>query len=161
MDQLAFDSIRGPLIERRRDGQLWLTLDGTSRVVRVARCFPWSARTRFISLRDEERQEVCLIEDPATLDEGSRATLEEALVEADFVLEIERIEDIDEEIEIRCWAVATSRGPRKFQTRRDEWPRVVPGGGVLVRDVAGDLYYIRQPGTLDVKSRKLLEVFVD
>ena len=161
MDRFAIDTTRKPLIERRRDGQLWLTLDGKSRAVRVARCFPWSARTRFISLRDEDRQEVCLIEDPATLDAGSRATLEEALVEADFVLEIERIRDIDEEIEIRCWEVETSQGQRNFQTRRDEWPRVVPGGGVLVRDVAGDLYYIRQPEALDAKSRELLEVFVD
>ncbi|MGD8340961.1 MAG: DUF1854 domain-containing protein [Gammaproteobacteria bacterium] len=161
MDQLAFEETREPLLERRRDGQLWLTLEGAARVVRVARCFPWSARARFISLRDENRREVCLIEDPATLDPASRETLEEALIEADFVLEIERIEDIDEEIEIRCWVVETSQGPRKFQTRRDEWPRVVPGGGVLVRDVAGDLYYIRRPKSLDARSRDLLEVFVD
>lgn len=162
MDQPVIRETCEPRIERRRDGQLWLTThDGASTAVRIARCFPWSARSQFISLRDEERRELWLIESPDTLDPDSRETLEDALVEADFVLELERIVNVDEEIEIRCWDVETSQGRRRFQTRRDDWPRVVPGGGVLIRDVAGDLYYIREPGTLDGKSQALLAAFVD
>jgi len=150
-----------PRLERRADGQLWLTTAERTCSVLIARCFPWSARNRYISLRDDERNEVMLVEDPASLDAGSRATLENALVEADFVLEIECIEAIEEEIEIRCWQVATAQGPRRFQTKRDDWPRIVPGGGVLIRDVAGDLYYVRKPAALDSRSRELLEVLVD
>jgi hypothetical protein len=148
-------------LERRLDGRLWLSLDGRSEPVRIARCFPWSARSSFISLRDEERNELMLIEDPATLDAASRETLENALVEADFVLELLRVERVDEEIEIRSWEVETRQGWRRFQTRRDEWPRAVPGGGVLIRDVAGDLYFVREPARLDRRSRELLAVFVD
>lgn len=161
MDRLAHEPVTEPRLERRRDGQLWLTRNGLSCTVRVARCFPWSARTRFVSLRDDERREVWLIEDPEMLDSESRETLENALVEADFVLDVERIDNIDEEIEIRCWQVRTIQGPRRFQTKRDEWPRRVPGGGIVVHDVAGDLYYIRRPAALDARSRELLEVFVD
>jgi hypothetical protein len=161
MEQLALERQSEPRIERRIDGQLWLTQDGESVCVRIARCFPWSARNRFISLRDDERREVLLVEDPANLDTTSRETLEDALVEADFVLEIQAIGAIEEEIEIRCWRVETRQGPRRFQTRRDDWPRIVPGGGVLIRDVAGDLYYVADTAALDAKSRKLLEVFVD
>lgn len=150
-----------PRLERRLDGQLWLTRGNDSQVVTLSRCFPWSARTRFISIRDHERSELWLIDDPRALDADSRETLEDALLEADFVLEIEEIESIEEEIEIRCWEVRTTQGPRRFQTKRDEWPRVVPGGGVLVRDVAGDLYHVRDPDRLDAKSRELLTVFVD
>jgi len=152
---------REPRLERRRDGQLWLSFDGRSEAVWISRCFPWSARARFISLRDDERSELVLIDNPATLDTASRETLEDALVEADFVLDVVRIEGIDEEIEIRSWTVETRQGWRRFQTRRDEWPRVVPGGGVLIRDVAGDLYYIRKPAELDRKSGELLAVFID
>lgn len=147
-------------LERRADGQLWAVRDGESRVVRVARCFPWSAPGRFISLRDDRRREFLMIADPAELDELSRATLEEALVEADFVLDIDAIDAVDEEIEIRCWQVRTRQGARRFQTRRDDWPRPVPGGGVLIRDVAGDLFRIASPATLDAKSRRLLDAFV-
>lgn len=161
MDQLAFDETLTTRLERRADGQLWILRAGQSCAVNIARCFPWSARARFISLRDDEKQEVCLIDDPATLDSDSRATLEHALIEADFVLEVERIHDIDEEIEIRCWDVTTSQGRRRFQTKRDDWPRIVPGGGVLIRDVAGDLYYIKEPAELDQPSQALLDAFVD
>ena len=161
MQQLALQGSDTPLLERRSDGQLWLIRDGETSAVRISRCFPWSARTKYISLRNDDRRELWLIEDPAQLEPDTRRVLEDALVEADFVFEVERIIDIDEEIEIRCWKVATAQGLRQFQTKRDEWPRVVPGGGVLVRDVAGDLYYVREPDALDEKSRSLLEIFVD
>lgn len=148
-------------LERRIDGQLWAIRDGEAKRVRVSRCFPWSEPTRFISLRDDSRTEFALVADPAELDETSRRALENALVEADFVLEIEAIEAVEEEIEIRCWQVRTRHGARRFQTRRDDWPREVPGGGVLIRDVAGDLFYVPKPAALDAVSRKLLDVFVD
>ena len=148
-------------LERGRDGQLWLTSGSEAHVVSISRCFPWSARAQFISLRDRDQRELWLIEDPRTLDARSRETLEDALVETDFVLEIETVEKIDEEVEIRCWNVQTTQGPRQFQTRRDDWPRIVPGGGVLIRDVAGDLYFVRDPSRIDPRSRELLTVFVD
>ena len=161
MDQPVSQRTDDTRLELGRDGQLRLTRHGQRRRVRVGRCFPWSERNRFISLRDDEQTEVLLVEDPAALDRASREVLEDALIEADFVLDVERIVSIDEEIEIRCWQVATSQGQRRFQTCRDEWPRIVPGGGILIRDVAGDLYLIRNPAALDQRSRRLLDVFVD
>ena len=94
-------------------------------------------------------------------DPGSRHNLELGLAEAGFVLEIVRIEGVDEEVEIRTWRVQTRQGPRSFQTKRDEWPRSVPGGGLLIRDVAGDLFYVADPDGLDRRSQDLLWVFVD
>jgi hypothetical protein len=167
MNQAILDRTAGtegtaaPRLELRADGQLWIGQDGAARPVRVARCFPWSAPGHFISLRDERRNEVALIADPATLDARSRELLEDALVEADFVFEIEAIDAIEEETEIRCWSVDTRQGPRRFQTRRDDWPRPVPGGGLLIRDVAGDLFHIAVPARLDARSRKLLWAYVD
>jgi hypothetical protein len=38
---------------------------------------------------------------------------------------------------------------------------VLPKGGLLIRDVAGDLYRLPDPKTLDRKSRELLWAFVD
>jgi hypothetical protein len=34
-------------------------------------------------------------------------------------------------------------------------------GGTLIRDVAGDLYYVKDAAKLDKKSRSLLWAFVD
>lgn len=127
----------------------------------VRRCFPWSEPARYISLRDDENVEVALVEDPERLDRESRLALESALAAAGFVLEVTRVHSIEEEIEIRAWKVETRQGPRSFQTRLDDWPRVLPGGGVLIRDVAGDLYHVPAPERMDRKSRELLWAFVD
>ena len=53
------------------------------------------------------------------------------------------------------------QGARLFQTHLDDWPRVLSSGGLLIRDVAGDLYHIAAPEALDKKSRELLWAFVD
>ena len=108
-----------------------------------------------------EAAPVPLVEDPAALPPPSRDALERALAEAGFVLEVTRVRSIDEEVEIRHWTVDTAQGPRAFQTHLDEWPRALPGGGLLIRDVAGDLYRLAEPQAMDRRSRELLWVFVD
>lgn len=151
----------GLRLGRTPGGQLCATTGGRTVPVRVVRCFPWSEPARYVSLRDADEEEVALVPDPAELDEDSRIALEGALVEAGFVLQIEAIDDIEEEIEIRCWRVRTRQGERSFQTPRDEWPREVPGGGLLIRDVAGDLFHIADPDGLDRESQRHLWAFVD
>ena len=83
------------------------------------------------------------------------------MAEAGFVLEVTRVLDIEEEVEIRQWTVETRQGKRAFQTHLDDWPRVLPGGGLLIRDVAGDLYRLGDPKQMDRASRELLWAFVD
>ena len=125
------------------------------------RCFPWSGPTRFVSLLDDEKNEFALVPDVRALEPNSREAVEQALAEAGFVLQIERIESVDEEVEIRTWVVRTRQGPRSFQTRLDDWPREVPGGGYVIRDVAGDLYHVADVQELDARSRELLWAYVE
>ena len=156
----AGGAARSLQLERRHDGRLWALGHGEPRPVTVCRCFPWSEPTRYVSLRDDD-EEVALITDPGELDAKSRQALELALAEAGFMLEIEELLSIEEEIEIRSWKVRTFNGQRSFQTPRDEWPREVPGGGLIIRDVSGDLFYIRDPASMDERSQRLLWPFVD
>ncbi len=148
-------------LERRVDGQLWASQRDKQLPVWVSRCFPWSEPSRFISLRDTEDEEFALVRDLEHLSPGSRAALEISLAEAGFVLEIIGVESCEEEVEIRTWVVRTRQGRRSFQTRRDEWPRDMPGGGLLISDVSGDLFYVPDTESLDSKSRSLLWAFVD
>jgi hypothetical protein len=83
------------------------------------------------------------------------------LAEAGFVFELVEVFEIDEEVELRQWRVRTSQGNRTFQTRLDDWPRELPDGSLLIRDVGGDLYRLVAPEYLDRKSRTLLWAFVD
>lgn len=142
-------------------GRLIAIVDGEAVAVRLRQCFPWSEPHRYLSLRDDDDEEVALVEDPATLPTESRQALEQALAEAGFVLEVTRVLSIDEEVEIRQWKVETKHGPRSFQTHLDDWPRALPKGGLLIRDVAGDLYLLASPREMDRRSRELLWAFVD
>lgn len=149
-------------LELRADGSLWALRDGEERAVSVRRCFPWSEPLRHLSLRTgDDEEEFALVRDPADLDPRSRAALEAALAVAGFVFEVTRVLEIEEEVEIRHWRVETRQGPRAFQTRLDDWPRTLPTGGLLIRDLAGDLYHLGRPATLDRQSRDLLWAFVD
>lgn len=148
-------------LERRVDGQVWAVRNGEARPVRVYRCFPWSEPGRYVSLRDDEDREWAMVSDPGDLDEASRRVLEGALAEAGFVMQVTAVHSVTEEVEIRTWKVDTRQGPRTFQTRLDDWPREVPGGGMLIKDVAGDLYHVPDPDGLDPTSRDLLWAYSD
>ena len=151
----------GVTLRNHGDGRLMAIRGETSIAVKLRQCFPWSEPTRHLSLRDSDDQEVALVDDPSSLDAESRQALELALADAGFVLEVTRVLQIEEEIEIRQWTVETRQGPRSFQTHLDDWPRVLPPGGLLIRDVGGDLYRLAEPQRLDKKSRALLWAFVD
>lgn len=148
-------------LEWRADGSLWAVRGEEERAVSVRRCFPWTEPAHHLSLRDTDEEEFALVRDPADLDARSRAALEMALTVAGFVFEVTGVLEIDEEVEIRRWQVETRQGPRTFQTRLDDWPRTLPHGGLLIRDLAGDLYHLAEPTALDRHSRELLWALVD
>ena len=148
-------------LEWRADGSLWAVRGEDEKAVSVRRCFPWTEPTRHLSLRDADEAEFAFVRDPVDLDARSRAALEAALTVAGFVFEITSVLEIEEEVEIRRWRVETRQGPRTFQTRLDDWPRTLPHGGLLIRDLAGDLYHLAEPAALDRQSRDLLWAFVD
>jgi len=149
------------LVEWRTDGKLWASRNGDSDVVQVTRCFPWSQPNRYVSLRNSDGDEVALIASLEDINDTSREAVEKALAEAGFVLRIKKVISIFEDFEIRSWEVQTEQGNRKFQTALDDWPVEVPGGGLIIRDVAGDLFYIDDPEALDEKSQNMLWAYVD
>ena len=157
-EQVLDERIR---LRRGTDGRLWVRKGEEERAVAVRRCFPWSEPGGHVSLRDEDGAELALISHPDDLDQESREALEEALVQEGFVLRVTRIRDVEDEIEIRRWEVDTEQGGRTFQTPLDDWPREVPGGGFVVRDVSGDLYHVAEPGALDRRSRQLLWAYAE
>ena len=148
-------------LERGLDGRLCAQIGNERRVVHVQRCFPWSEPDHFISLRDDEDQEFALVTDPGLLDAHGRVVLQAALSEAGFIFDVCAVIEIEEEVELRNWLVRTQQGGRRFQTRLDDWPRKLPDGGLLIRDVTGDFYRVADPAQLDRNSRDLLWAFID
>jgi hypothetical protein len=146
-------------IERRRDGRLWVIDVRGETPVELVRAFPWTAPSRYLSLRDASGEERAFVSELRALDAASRAALEAALAQAGFVLDILRVESVEEDFELRTFVVETAQGARRFQTPLDAWPRELPGGALVLQDVYGDLYRIRDVGRLDPGSRALLWAF--
>lgn len=143
-------------LQKKDDGQLWVNINGQEKVVRINCCFPWSNPYEYISLIDKDDEEVALIYQLADIDEKSRDAVKWALSESSFVIEVTKVISMKDEFEIRSWSVETKAGVRRFQTQLDEWPQMIPEGGVLIRDVCGDIFYFRNPESLDTKSQELL-----
>ena len=134
------------------------TDDGVA--VRIAPCFPWSRTHQYISVRTSDGKELALIPSLDALADETRRLVEAALAEIGFVLEMTQVLEIRTEVEIRNWRVETKQGPCTFQTKLDEWPHPLDDGTFVLRDVAGNLFLIPDPATLDARSRKLLWPFV-
>ncbi len=150
-----------PEIRRDGDGTLQIIHEGKPVTVILRPCFPWSASTRFISLCENENKEIYLINRLDDLDDASRQAVEASLAESTFTLEVTAIKKIKKEFDLRLWTVETKQGPRRFQTKLDDWPRNLPDGGMVIRDLTGDLYHIADPDNLDRKSARLLWSFRD
>ena len=139
-----------------------LSLHGENGPVQVkpVSCFPWSSPGEYVSLRDANDHEVAMIPESRSLDANSRTALETTLAQTSFVFEVSRIDSVEDELELRVWRIQTDQGARTFQTKLDEWPQPIKGGGaMIIRDLAGDLYRINDPLKLDPKSQKLFWAF--
>ncbi len=126
----------------------------------IKECFPWRSPGKYLSLRDKDDNEVCLIEDLMQLEEAARLLIEEELNFSQFVLEILSIEKIEEDVELRRYLVQTAQGERIFQTKLETWPELLEDGEVMIEDLAGDLFRIKNVNRLDEKSRQELSPYI-
>ncbi|MGB0371164.1 MAG: DUF1854 domain-containing protein [Opitutales bacterium] len=124
-------------------------------------CFPWSEKGAYISLRDDKGKEHALIEDVSTLSPDDQLKIQEALGAGQFTFQITQIHEIERDFELRVWKVDTNRGPRKLQTMLDEFPQILDNGNILITDLAGDIYEIKDRSALDKTSQKKLWAFID
>lgn len=149
------------VLSRGLDDQLRLWRSGQGVPVTPVRCFPWTAPECHISLRNADSDELAYIVSAHELDIDSRQALLLSLQDTGTLLQVTAVTAIEEDVELRIWQVQTLSGPRVFQTPLDLWPRPVPGGGTMLEDVAGDLYWIPDRALLDVRSRRLLWPLAD
>jgi len=148
--------------ERDPEGNPRLVLDGRPRPLgNVMAAFPLTERTRMISLRDQEGQEIGILDDVAGLDEASRQIITEELERTYFMPRIQDIFDIDEEHRVLTWEVETDRGPRTFQVRHvRQNVRKMGHRRLIIKDVDGNRYEIRDWQRLTPVARRFIEEYI-
>lgn len=125
--------------------------------VRAIRAFPLTNPHEFIILRDEENNEIGLIEDIKELPSKSKKILEEELKKSYFIPKITEIEDIQENFGVSQWQVKTNKGRHEFSVKNRQEIRLLHSGRVLIKDADGNRYEIPDYRKLDSKSIALLE----
>ncbi len=125
--------------------------------VRAIRAFPLLNPSEFIVLRDEEDNEIGLIESIKELKSESKKVLEEELQKTYFVPQITRITNLEEKFGVSQWEVETNKGIHTFNVKNRQEVRLFSSGRVLIKDADGNRYEIPDYRLLDSKSIAFLE----
>lgn len=149
-------------LERDAHGRLTLVLADGSRhdEVHPVRAFPLSDPGGALSLIGPDGRERLWVEDPGTLPVAMRALIEEELAARDFMPEIQALLAVSTFSTPSDWTVETDRGRHQLTLNAEEDIRHLPDGRLLVTDRHGIAFVIRQPASLERRSRRLLERFL-
>src|SRR5688572_1468994 len=136
---------------------LTVEADRSYLIVSVLRAFPLSEPERYFSVRDGENKEVGLIVEPDELSDENRGLVREDLARRYLTPAVKCIVSAKERFGTVDWEMETDRGMCKLTTRnlRENVQRPAPGR-IILNDVDGNRYDIRNIDELDLRSQQLL-----
>ncbi len=147
------------ILRRPQEGKsVELTVNGDHYDVgRIASAFPVSSAADPVVFFDNRGEEIGIMNRVRALDAESRHLLEEELEKAYFMPQIRRVLSIQESLGIQTWQVHTNKGRRTFDVRSPRQNvRKISNSRVLVKDVDGNRYEIRNMRRLDRRSCHLV-----
>jgi hypothetical protein len=150
-------------LQRNAFGALLLT-DAQGQVfegVVPVRAFPIQSPEDGISLVSTDGHEVAWIDLLADVPEPAQTLVRDALVTREFMPVIQRIVSVTSFSTPCTWTVNTDRGDTEFVLRGDEdIRRIGKDNALLIADVHGIQYLVRDQFALDTASRKILDRFM-
>ena len=147
---------------RNSFGKLVLT-DAAGEVhenVAPARAFPVQAPNESIAIVSTDGKEVGWIDQLSDLSPAIAALVSEELASREFMPEISRIVSVTSFATPCTWTVKTDRGDTEFVLRGEEDIRRLNADTLLVSDIHGIHYLIRNHWDLDKQSKKILDRFL-
>ena len=149
-------------LNRDAYGQLVLTAKNGEMHAGIVpvRAFPIAAPDDGIALINSEGHEVGWADRLADLPPASGQLIEEELASREFVPEIEKILDVSSFACPSTWQVVTNRGNASLLLKGEEDIRRLSQTQLMIADTHGIQFLIRDIGTLDRASRRLLDRFL-
>lgn len=124
------------------------------------RAFPIAAPDEGISLVGPDGHEAGWIERLDALPAAQRQLVEEELGRREFMPEIRRIRSVSSFATPSTWEVDTDRGETRLVLWGEEFIRRLGKSGLLIEDSQGIHFLVRDTGSLEGASRKLLDRFL-
>lgn len=129
--------------------------------VSVLRAFPLSHETLYLSIRDSEQNEIGMIKDLASYEGEQKSFIEAELERRYFLPSVKVIHQVKQEFGYYHWNVETDKGEKTFISRKDSSQVLqLPNNRVIVLDVDGNRYEIKDAKALDPKSFKQIELLL-
>ncbi len=139
----------------------WTDAHGTRHEpVLVVRAYPVTAPEQGVGIMDMEGHELAWFDRLDQVTAPLQDRLREAVAEREFLPEIQRLQAVSSLVTPSFWTVQTNRGQARFLLKGEEDIRRLTGKTLIVSDVDGVQYLIRDPMALDRHSRKLLDRFM-
>ena len=149
-------------LERNPMGRwVWTDAQGVRQEqVVVVRAYPVTAPEQGAGVMDAEGHELAWFDRLDQVAQPLQALLREAIAEREFLPEIQQLKTVSSLVTPSVWTVQTDRGDARFMLKGEEDIRRLTGKTLIVSDVDGVQYLIRDPLALDKQSRKLLDRFM-
>jgi len=137
-----------------------MTLNETQswHTVKPAWASPLNHPDRYLALLNGKSEEIVMLADPSELPAESWHVLQEELNRRYLTAQVQRVTDANAEFGATYWHVDTDRGPRDFVTQSlQENVQWLGPGHLLLTDVDGNRFEIRDVSALDARSQGFIE----
>lgn len=149
-------------VEKLSSGFLKLIKDGEEfEKINLVRLFPYQYETRYISILNQENEEITIISDVEEIEEQSRKVVLDYLNYKYYMPEITKVNNVKEKMGFLYVDLETTAGKKEvciadFVSNI----RVIKNKILSITDVEGNKYRINDFHKLDHLSRQKLDVFL-
>ncbi len=140
---------------------LYLKHNGEEQRAFLVRQFPFECEWDFISVLNEEQEEMGIVRSTSLFEGSAREILEEELRRRYYAPIIQSIQNVKERYGFSYWKVQTREGEVSF-TLHDTYRSLIRAGEkrLILLDVNGNRFEIPDVSALDRKSYKKIELYL-
>jgi len=129
--------------------------------IAVHRCFPFTQPEQFLSIRDEEQNELGLVRSLSDLSEEAAALLREQMDLRYFLPQIIKVNSIKDEYGYSYWDVVTDKGGCRFTCRTGGNTVAKPSENrLMVTDINGNRFELADITKLTPKEMKMIDLYI-
>jgi hypothetical protein len=126
--------------------------------VKAVRCLPLTQPGKYVSIQDDDGEEIGIVADLGALDTESRRAVEQDLDLYYLKARVRQIKSVEAKNGIITWELVTDLGPKRVHVRDRQNIRPLADGRTILTDIHGAKYEVPAGDELDERSRGWLEM---
>lgn len=128
--------------------------------IAVHRCFPFTDPDRFLSIRDQDGNELGIIRALSDLPEETQELLRRQMALRYFLPKILKVHSVKEEYGYSYWDVITDKGACRFTASSHNAVAKLSETRLIIQDIHGNRYEIEDVYKLTPKEIKKIDLYI-